>query len=114
MPVAVVIGGRHSRESSLRRSREMKRIGPQHEFSAALIQKQQRPRGAEDNQILSARIPQIEKQSAGRVVQNPYARPLRDVLKLSLAKFVQSIGQAARLADVNFVLSVAIDVASSD
>src|SRR6266446_316898 len=111
--VAVVIRDRRARKRSLRRSGKMKCIWPQAEFSASHIQKQQWPARPYNNQVLPAVVINVGKQRARRVSKKPHSRRFRDVLERPVSAVpVKPVGKPRRLANIQVVESVAINVAN--
>ena len=109
--VAIVVGGGRSGESSLRRVRELERVGLLAKLAAAFVQKQQRAVGAHHDHVLTAIIVEIGEERAGRVFQDAQAGRFGDVLKRSVAAVaVEPIGQARRLANVEIIETVVVDV----
>src|SRR5260370_37535508 len=84
------------------------------EGAVAVVEKQGRASAAQNHQVLPAYVAQIEKQSAGGLVENIDAGLRGDVHKPSLNIFIQAVGQAAGLADIYLVRSVIVDVADRD
>ena len=110
--VAIVVGGGRAGERSLRRIGELKRVGLEAKFAAALIQEQQRTVGAYDDQILPAVVVEVGENRAGRIFEQSDSGRLGDVLERSVAAIaIEPVGKAGGLADVEIVEAVAIDVA---
>jgi len=84
--VAVIIRNGRASKRSLRWIRKPKCIGLLNKLAAALIQKQHRPGGADDNQILASVIIDIDKQRGTPCFQLPDARFFGDVFESSIAR----------------------------
>jgi len=85
------------------------------ETALALIQEEQRTVGAQHHQILAAGITEIREDRGGCRVENAHSRVFGNVCQGSIATIpVEAIGETARLADVDLVLPVSIDVADRD
>ena len=71
--VAIVVRNGRAGEGSLRRIRELKRVGLLAKLAAAFIQKQQRAVGAHHDDVLAAIVVEVGEQRAGCVFQNAQA-----------------------------------------
>ena len=111
--VAVVIGHRCAGKRSLRRRSELKRIRLLAKLAAAFIQEQHRAVCPHDDQVLPSVVVDIDKKRARGVFDDADARCFRDVLKGSVASIsIEPVRNAAGLAQIEVVKSVAIDVAN--
>src|SRR5262249_29154434 len=101
-PVAIIIGGRHSGKSPLRAGGKSKRIGLVPKGAIAQVEEQQRAVDGGHDQILASQVPEVQEQSASRVVQDTYAAALGDVFHRSIAAvLVQAVRQTAGLANID-------------
>ena len=113
--IAVVVGNGRAGERSLRRVRELERVRLLPKLAAAFIQKQQRAVGAHHDHVLAAVVVEIGEQRAGRVFQDPQAGGFGDVFERSVAAVaIEAIGQARRLANIEIVEAVVVDVGDRD
>ena len=111
--VAVVVGGCRAGEGSLGRVGELKRVGLEAEFAATLIQKQERPAGAHDDQILASGVGEVGENRASRIFEKPDSGRLGNVIESSVAPVaIEPVGKARGLAHVKVVEAVAINVAN--
>jgi hypothetical protein len=113
-PVAIVVCRRHAGEPALRRCREGERLVAFHK-AVAVIQEQQGTGATKYHQILTTNISQIEEQRTRCFIQKPHTPSLSDVMQLPVAPpTIESIGQSAGLANIDFVLAVTINVADGN
>ncbi len=81
------------------------------EAAAAVIEEEQRSIRAQDHQVLASRVAQIQEQRGAGPVEHAQTRTLGDVVEAAVAAvLVETIRQSPRLADVDFVPAVTIDV----
>ena len=89
--------------------------GLQSEAAVALIQEKQRTVGAQHHQILQAGIAEIHEQRAGCRIENTDAGAIRNVFQRPIAPIaIEPIGKTARLAHVDLVPAVAVDISHRD
>ena len=113
--IAVVIRRCHAREHALGGLQEMKGIRQFPKSPVTLIQKQRGTIATQHHQVLPAGVPKIDKQRAGGLIQNPHTGALRNILRHAVRPdLIQTIRQAAGLADINLVHTVVIDIADRD
>ena len=85
------------------------------EAAVALIQEKQRAIGTQHHQILQPAIAEIHEQGGGCRVENADSGAVGNVFERSIAPIpVQAIGETARLAHVDLVPAVAVDVSHRD
>src|SRR6185437_7175655 len=110
--IAIVIGDGGAGEGALRRGCELKRIRPLAELAASQVGKKERTVGPRHDQILTAVIIEVGENGAGGIFQHTYPGRLGDVPKGTVAAIVkQAIRKTGRLADVNVVKTVVVNVA---
>src|SRR5208337_1414122 len=110
-----IIGNRRSGKGSLRRVGELERVCLLAKPAAALVQEQHRAVCAHDDQILPPVIIDVDQKRARCVVEDADARCFRDVLKRSVASIpIKAVRKAARLANIEVVKSIAVDVANGN
>ena len=81
------------------------------EAAAAVIEEEQRSIRAQDHQVLPSRVAQIQEQRRAGPVEHVQTRTLGDVVEAAVAAvLVETIRQSPRLADVDFVQAVTIDI----
>src|SRR5208283_3685554 len=113
--VAVIIGNRRSRKGALWRGSELKRIRLLAKLAAALVQEQHRAVCPHHDQILTPVIIDVDQERARCVVEDADTRRLRDVLKRPIASIsIKPVRKAARLANIEVVKSIAVDVANGN
>ena len=109
--IAVVVGRGNACERTLRSGCEVERVWHWGKVPLPVIEKEQWPAGSNQNKILEAGISQIDKQRACRFIENIQTRLFRNLAKAStLLDLVKTVWQPARLADVDLVASVTVDV----
>src|SRR6185312_1246045 len=114
LAVAIEIGGCHSGKSSGRGSCETKGILANFE-PAAFIQEENRSGGTQHDKILPAGVAEIKEERAGSIVEDADAPGLRYILEIAAGMVsVKPVGEAARLADVDLVYAVAVDIPYRD
>ena len=112
LAVAIVVSGRHARKRTLGLLLETESVQAITKSSRSIVEEQQRPGGREHDQVLDAEVSKVEEQCLGGVVQNSDARLLGSVPPDPVGRpAVEPIGQPARLAHVQLVPSVIVDVA---
>ena len=85
------------------------------ECSVSPVQEQQRSKCCDDQQILAADVSEIDEQSGGSVVQHAHAGAFRDVLHRAIGtSLVEPVRKPGRLAHINLIPSVSIDVSYGD
>ena len=98
----------------MRNVRELKRVRLQAKPPFALVEEQQRAVGSNDKEILAAIIVKIRKKSARRIFKDANAGCFRDVVERSVATVsIKPVGETGRLANVDIVEAIVIDVANS-
>ena len=113
--IAIVVGDRRSGEGSLRRLREMKCVRLLAKLSLPFVHVKHRAVGADDDQVLVATVAEIRKQRAGSVLEDAEPGDVRDVLESSIpAIAIEAVRQTSRLADVDVIEAVAINVSHCD
>jgi hypothetical protein len=117
--IAVEVGGSHPRERTLRRSFKLERVALFRECAIAAIQKKERPRGTQNHRVLASRIVEVGKKGAGRFVQHAQPRAFRNIFGGNVpgsigANLVQAVWQAARLAHINLIHAIVIDIGDRD
>ena len=113
--VTVVVGERGVSESASWRGGEFECVALELEAAIALIDEKQRAAAADDKQILTAPVVEICKQSAGGAVEHANAGLLGDVFKGAVAAIaIEAIGKAGRLAYIEVVKSIVVEVSGGD
>ena len=110
--VAVVVGDRRMRECSFGRMRKLEGISLNRECAISLIEEQQWAAATYHQKILQTSVLKVGEERAGSVVQYTDAGLFGDILKRSVAAVaVEPIGQSRRLADVQVVVAIIVEVA---
>ena len=115
LAVPIIVGGGHACERALGLLAEPERVLAETKSARAIVEEQQRPGGCEHDQVLEPQVPQVQEQRLGGVVQHPDARFIGDVGPDPVRPpAVEPVGQAARLAHVQLVPAVSVDIADRD
>ncbi len=113
--IAIVVSDGRPSEGSLRRVGKVKCVWPFPEFATALIDKQQGAIRADHDHVLAPVIIEVGEQGAGGVFQNTEAGMLGDVFKRAVAAIaIETVGKPRRLADIEVIESVVVDVSNRD
>ena len=113
--VAVVIAESSARKGALGSLSEAESIRLQPKSSPGVITKQQRAGGTDHDQVLVPVVVYIGEQRTGSVVQHPHAGCFGHVFEGPIAPIpVKAVGQAGRLANVEVIEPVVVNVACRD
>jgi len=113
--VAIVVGHGCAGEGALRRACELKGVRLQFEGSIAAIGEEQRPAGADDNQVLAARVGEVGEDRTGGAIEHADSGLFGHIGECAVpAVLVEPVGQAGRLADIDVVQAIAVEVANRD
>ena len=110
--IAIVVGYGGVREGSLRRTCKPEGIALDGEGAVALIEEEQGTGAANDEQVLEPPVLKVGEQSAGGTVEHADAGFFRYVFKGSVtAVAVKPVWQSGRLADIEVIEAVIVEVA---
>jgi hypothetical protein len=79
-----------------------------------MVDEKQRTIGAKDDQILAAGIAEVQEERGRGGVEYCDTAFFRDVFETAAAIFVEAIGKAAWLTDIDFIEAVAINISDGD
>jgi len=109
--VAVVIRGGRAGEGSLGRICKAECIGLLTKLAATLVYEKQWSTRSHYDYVLTPVVAEVSEQSTRRVFQNSQPRDFCDVFECAVAAIpIKAIGQACRLANVEIVEAVVVDV----
>ena len=110
--VAIIVGHGSVRERSLWRTGKLEGVGLHGKGPVALIEKEHGTGAANDEKVLKSRIPKVDEQGAGGIVEHAHSGLFRYVFKGSVALVaVKTIGQSRGLAEIEIVEAVVVEVA---
>src|SRR5450432_1260280 len=114
-PVAIVIRRRHARERTLRARFEMKGVRLFAKYTVTLVNEQERTRGAQHNQVLMPGVAEIGEKRAGGFIENAGSSAGGYIFRRTIGThLVQPVRKSARLADVDLVGAVVVDIGHGD
>src|SRR5437660_11142441 len=113
--IAIVVGDGRVCECALRRFRKLESIWLALEGAVSLIDKQQRTVCADNQQILQPSVLKISEQSAGRAIEDAHPGSVGYVFKGAISAIaIKTIRQARRLANVQIIKPVIIEVSGGN
>src|SRR5258708_2522912 len=113
--VVVVVGHRSMGEGALRGACELKCVALEGKCSGAVIEKQKWAAATNDEEILHTLIFEIGEQRAGGGVEHTDAGFFGDVVEGAVAAIaIETIGKSRRLADVEVVETVVVNVGGGE
>ena len=115
LSIPIEVGGGQAGEGALGRRSKPERSGPVPKPPGPVVEIEFGPPGNERDEVLDPGIAEIEKQGLSRIVEDPDARLLGDVAPVAIrSPAVEPVRQASRLANVQFIPAIRVDVADSE